>query len=264
MRRLTAIRILRPLPFVIASLVIGSLVIASLVIAPLVIAAPPSGEAVAPEEKLEPLPPVPKLPPHVVAIARLRLRENTLRVDPMSDFNLIRNVAERTGWTHLYPNRIVVSLDNDDLFRFPILIFVSEHQPMNLTPTERERLRRYLKGGGFLFVSECSAKLRLRPELRPELQALLPETQLKPIPPDHPIYRVPYRIDRIVPARRGGKTFHEGMELDGRLVLVYSQNAEECSWQSWRWTGPLCACLPPDFDYAFRFGVNLVYYALTH
>ncbi len=135
---------------------------------------------------------------------------------------------------------------------------------MNLTPAEQERLRRYLRGGGFLFVSECSAKLRLRPELRPELQALLPEAKLKPIPPDHPIYRVPYRIDKVAPARRGGKTFHEGMELDGRLVLVYSQNAEECSWQSWRWTGPMCACLPPDFEYAFRFGVNLVYYALTH
>jgi hypothetical protein len=226
--------------------------------------APPAGEAVGPPEKLEALPPAPQLPPHIIAIARLRLRESTLRVDPMSDFNLIRNVAERTGWTHLYPQRVIVSLDNDDLFRFPVLIFVSEHQPMNLTPTERERLRRYLKGGGFLFVSECSAKLRLRPELRPELQALLPEAPLKPIPLNHPLYRVPYHIDRIVPARRGGKTFHEGMELNGRLVLVYSQNAEECAWQSWRWTGPLCACLPPDFEYAFRFGVNLVYYALTH
>ncbi len=224
----------------------------------------PTGEAVAPLRQIEQLPPVPKLPPHVVAIARLRLRESTLRVDPMSDFNLIRNVAERTGWSNLYQQRVVVSLDNDDIFRFPIVIFVSEHQPMNLTPVERERLRSYLKGGGFLFVSECSAKLRLRPELRPELQALLTESKLKPIPKDHPIYRVPYRIDKIVPARRGGKTFHEGMELDGRLVLVYSQNAEECSWQSWRWTGPMCACLPPDFEYAFRFGVNLVYYALTH
>lgn len=224
----------------------------------------PSGEAVSPEGELEPLPPVPKLPPNVVAIARLRLRESTLRVDPMSDFNLIRNVAERTGWRHLYLNRVIVSLDNDDIFRFPITIFVSEHQPMNLNNTERERLRRYLLGGGFLFVSECSAKLRLRPELRSELQAILPEAKLKPIPLNHPLYRVPYRIDKIVPARRGGKTFHEGMELNGRLVLVYSQNAEECSWQSWRWAGPMCACLPPDFEYAFRFGVNLVYYALTH
>lgn len=222
------------------------------------------GEAVTPGEKMEPLPPPPKLSPHFVAIARLRLRESTLRVDPMSDFNLIRNVVERTGWKHLYQQRVVVSLDNDDVFRFPILIFVSEHQPMNLTSAEKERLRRYLKGGGFLFVSECSAKLKLRPELRPELQELLPEAKLKPIPPDHPIYRVPYRIDKIVPARRGGKTFHEGTELNGRLVLVYSQNAEECSWQSWRWTGPMCACLPPEFEYAFRFGVNLVYYALTH
>ncbi len=224
----------------------------------------PSGEAVLPKSELESLPPVPQLPPYVVAIARLRLRESTLRVDPMSDFNLIRNLAERTGWRNLYPNRVIVSLDNDDLFRFPIIIFVSEHQPMNLTNAERERLRRYLKWGGFLFVSECSAKLRLRPELRSELQSILPEAKLKPIPLSHPIYRVPYRIDKIVPAKRGGKTFHEGMELNGRLVLVYSQNAEECSWQSWRWTGPMCACLPPDFDYAFRFGVNLVYYALTH
>lgn len=222
------------------------------------------GEAISPPERLEPLPPPPKLPPHVVAIARLRLRENTLRVDPMSDFNLIQAIVERTGWAHFYPHRVVVTLDNDDLFRFPLMIFVSEHQPMNLNAAERERLRRYLKGGGFLFVSECSAKLRLRPTLRSELQALLPEAKLKPIPLDHALYQAPYRIPRIVPARRSGRTVHEGAELNGRLVLVYSQNAEECSWQSWRWTGPLCACLPPDFEYAFQFGVNLVYYALTH
>lgn len=247
--------------FALLSLVVGTLVIIALAQLP----SPPfGGEAVAPQERLEPLPPPPKLPPHVIAIARLRLRESTLRVDPMSDFNLIRNVAERTGWANFYQHRIVVSLGNDDIFRFPIVVFVSEHQPMNLTAAERERLRRYLKGGGFLFISECSAKLRLRPELRPELQALLPEAKLKPIPLDHALYRVPYRIARIVPARRGGRTFHEGMEVNLRLVLVYSQNAEECSWQSWRWTGPMCACLPPDFEYSFRFGVNLVYYALTH
>ncbi len=93
MRRPIIARLMNPWSLVIVPFAIGLSVIGHSLMA----SQPPaslSGEAMAPEEKLEPLPPVPQLPPHVVAIARLRLRESTLRVDPMSDFNLIRNVAE--------------------------------------------------------------------------------------------------------------------------------------------------------------------------
>ncbi|MCS7223003.1 MAG: DUF4159 domain-containing protein [Armatimonadetes bacterium] len=205
----------------------------------------------------------PKLKPHQVAIARLRLREDTLRVDPMADLNLIAAVRERLKWSHLYPERVVLTLDGEDLFRFPFLLFVSEHQPMNLTTAEREKLRNFLRRGGFLFASECDAKLRLRPSIKSELLTIVPEGKWIRLPHDHTIYRVPYKV-KIVPAGKGGRTFHEGVLLNGRVCLVFSQNAEECSWQSWKWMGPRCACWPPDFDYAFAFGVNLFYYSLTH
>ncbi len=213
----------------------------------------------------EPVPAVavPRLGPNQVAVARLRLREDTLRVDPMSDINLIAAVRERLGWSHIYPERIVVGLNSDLIFRFPFLIFVSEHHPMNLSRREKERLRQFLARGGFLFASECDAKLRLRPSIRSELLTVVPEGRWIRIPSDHILYQVPFPI-AIVPAGRGGQRYHEGVEINGRLCLVFSQNAEECSWQSWKWLGPRCACAPPDFDYAFSFGANLLYYALTH
>ena len=202
-------------------------------------------------------------PPGAIHIARLQLRESTLRVDPMSDINLIQALRERTH-LNICPNRLIIKLDGDEIFKYPFVLFEGEHKPMNLNAAERDKLRRYLLGGGFLYVDECPAKLRLRPPLKEELQAIVPEHKFERLPITHPLYHCVYDIRRIVPARRNGVTYHEGISINGRLVLVYSINGEGCSWQSWRWMGPLCACLPPSFDYAFEFGVNLVYYALTH
>ena len=198
-----------------------------------------------------------------IIIARLQLRESTLRVDPMADFNLSRSILKRTNLL-LGLDRAVVELKNDDIFNYPFLVFCSEHGKMNLNDLEREKIRRYLVGGGFIYIDDCNAKLRLRSDLRGEINALAPKHQLKPIPLSHPLYRCYYDIKRIVPARRGGPRYHEGLEIDGRLALVYSLNGEGCSWQSWKWAGPLCSCLPSDYDYAFEFGTNLLFYALTH
>ncbi|MFA4029305.1 MAG: hypothetical protein GDYSWBUE_002163 [Candidatus Fervidibacterota bacterium] len=196
-------------------------------------------------------------------IARLRLRESTLRVDPMSDINLIAAISRRTS-LNICPKRFIVTLDDDEIFNHPFVIFIGEHVPMRLNQSEVSKLRRYLLGGGFLYVDECPAKLSLREPLRGELQQLLPEYRLERLPLSHPLYSSFYRITRIPVAGRGGANYHEGISINGRLVIVYSTNGEGCSWQSWRWAGPLCACLPPPFDYAFEFGVNLIYYAMTH
>lgn len=196
-------------------------------------------------------------------IARLKLRESTLRVDPMSDINLITAIRTRTN-LNICPRRFIITLDDDEIFNHPFVIFIGEHVPMRLNQSEAGKLRRYLLGGGFLYVDECPAKLSLREPLRGELQRLLPEYKLERLPLSHPLYSSFYRITRIPVAGRGGANYHEGISINGRLVLVYSTNGEGCSWQSWRWAGPLCACLPPSFDYAFEFGINLVYYAMTH
>jgi hypothetical protein len=196
-------------------------------------------------------------------IARLRLRESTLRVDPMADINLITAVVHRTG-LNICPRRFIVTLDGDEIFNHPFVIFVGEHLPMRLSQSEASKLRRYLIGGGFLYVDECPAKLTLREPLKEELQRLLPEYKFQRIPMSHPLYNSFYQIKRIMPAGKGGVHYHEGISINGRLVLVYSTNGEACSWQSWRWAGPICACFPPPFDYAFEFGINLVYYAMTH
>lgn len=196
-------------------------------------------------------------------ISRLRLRESTLRVDPMSDINLIAAVKQRT-MLNICPRRFIVTLSDDEIFNHPFIIFVGEHVAMRLNRAEREKLRRYLLSGGFLYVDECPAKLSLREPLRNELQRLFPEHKLERLPLSHPLYRSFYLITRIPPSGKGGTTYHEGISINGRLVLIYSANGEACSWQSWQWAGPLCACLPPPFDYAFKFGVNLVCYAMTH
>ncbi|MCS7253332.1 MAG: DUF4159 domain-containing protein [Armatimonadota bacterium] len=196
-------------------------------------------------------------------IARLRLRESTLRVDPMSDINLLTAIRQRTR-LNICPKRFIVTLGDDEIFNHPFVIFVGEHVPMRLNQSEAGRLRRYLLGGGFLYVDECPAKLSLREPLRGELQRLLPEYKLERLSLSHPLYNSFYRIVRIPIAGKGGANYHEGISVNGRLVIVYSTNGEGCSWQSWKWAGPLCACLPPPFDYAFEFGINLVYYAMTH
>lgn len=113
-----------------------------------------------------------------------------------------------------------VRLDSDDLFFHPFSILTGEGG-FSFTAEERTYLETYLDRGGFLLASAGCSSRPWDQSFRREMARLFPEHPLETIPSDHPIFRTVYAIERLE-LTRGGDAHLEGIEVEGRLVVVYS------------------------------------------
>ena len=160
---------------------------------------------------------------------------------------------------------VVVALTDPELFRHPFLVLAGEGDFPPLETAEREALRRYLTHGGFLLVDD-SASAPGGPfdrAVRRELAAVLPASRIAPIARTHVLYKSFYLLSGPE-GRSAVATQADGMELSGRLVVVFSPNDL---------LGAVARDQLGEFQYeaeggdmqrerALRFGVNLVMYAL--
>jgi hypothetical protein len=151
-----------------------------------------------------------------------------------------------------------VPLGADRLFDFPFCV-MSGNESFKLTQKERDNLRTYLNHGGFLLASPGCSDATWDRAFRSELKLCFPEVPLKQIPMDHPIFATVHRITALK-EKRGRTTMLEGLELNGRLVLVYSTeglndvgNAKGC-----------CCCGGNEIRDAARVNVNVFTYAVLY
>ncbi|MFM7740849.1 MAG: DUF4159 domain-containing protein, partial [Planctomycetota bacterium] len=124
-------------------------------------------------------------------------------------------------------------------------IFLHGRSRFSFDPQQREELRKYLQRGGFLFADSICGAREFTDAFRAEFKQILPDNPLEPIPPDHPIWqdeRYGYNLtqskvtlntpDRNAP---GGFTSQqvapqlEGIEIDGRLAVVFSPVDLSCA-----------------------------------
>jgi hypothetical protein len=151
-----------------------------------------------------------------------------------------------------------VRLAQEEIFNYPFAIMTGEGQ-FSLTQQERTNLRHYLERGGFLLASAgCSDKNWDR-SFRSEIQKIFPDQRLRKIRPDHPMFHTAYEIGRIS-AKGGGDHYLEGIEINGKIVLVYSHlglndtgNVKGC-----------CCCGGNEITNAREINANILAYALTH
>jgi hypothetical protein len=155
-------------------------------------------------------------------------------------------------------NFVPVRLDAKDVFNFPFCVWSGEDS-FSLTPKDRENLRRYLLNGGFILSSPGCSDVRWDAALRKELKLAFPESQLVKVPMSHPIFSTVKEISRLTD-KKGGTTFLEGLEINGRLVMVYSkdglndvQNAKGC-----------CCCGGNMIMEAAEMNVNILTYSLLY
>ncbi len=114
-----------------------------------------------------------------------------------------------------------VRLDTDALFDFPFCV-MSGNEDFTLNEKERTQLHRYLTQGGFLLVSPGCSDSAWDKAFRREIKLCFPDTPLKAIPMTHPIFNLVHPIKRLTD--KGGKELTlEGMEINGRLAVVYSK-----------------------------------------
>jgi len=163
-------------------------------------------------------------------------------------------------------DEVTVTPESAALYDHPFLLLAGEEAFPPLTAAAVTNLERFLRLGGLLCVDSCGT-----PEgggfdrsLRQALRQLFPQHPLRPVGADHTLYRSFYLLDRPY-GRLLAKSYLEGIELDGRLVVVDSQNDLPGAWAR----DPLGSWLYPvepgderQREMALRTGVNLAMYAL--
>ncbi|HYL31871.1 MAG TPA: DUF4159 domain-containing protein [Stellaceae bacterium] len=180
---------------------------------------------------------------------------------------------ERTAVEAAAP--IGVSPETDDLVFFPLLYWpVIDGEP-SLSPQAIARVQHYLNTGGIILFdtrdqeqptpfSAAAAQARLK-----RLAAGLAIPPLEPLPPNHVLTRSFYLIENFPGRWSGGQLWVEPTEdavNDGVSSIIVGGNEWAGAWAADANGVPLYAVVPggePQRELAYRFGVNLVMYALT-
>lgn len=152
-----------------------------------------------------------------------------------------------------------VKLDSDELFNYPFAMMTGEADFM-LSTREREHLKRYLENGGFLLASSGCSSQNWTQAFRREITAIFGDDALQRIPLDHALFHTVRVIDSIELTHPADPPYLEGMEMDGKLVVVFSANGLNNT----EYTEGCCCCGANEIKNAQELNMNILVYALMH
>jgi hypothetical protein len=171
---------------------------------------------------------------------------------------------------------VAVDLETDDVTFYPLLywpISGSQRQP---SPAAIDRLNKYLAGGGLIFFDTADQNVSgLAGSVGPGAMRLQELTQgmdipaLVPIPADHVLTRAFYLLKDFPGRWIGGSLWVEAGNSrinDGVSTVVVGSNDYASAWAIDDYGQPLYAVTPGgerQREMAYRFGVNIVMYAMT-
>jgi hypothetical protein len=198
------------------------------------------------------------VPADSIGIARLQYDGGgDWYANPSSLPNLLSTIRERAGIPVASREVNVTPLD-PGLSDHPY-IYMTGHGNVSFSPAERNALRQYLIGGGFLHADD---NYGLDESFRREIAAIFPDAELTEIPRDHPVFHIFYDFPDGLPK------IHEhdakppqafGVFYGGRLVVFYSYESDLGD----GWEDPeVHEDSPTIREQALRMGVNLFLYVL--
>ncbi len=203
------------------------------------------------------------------AFTRLRYASGNWDADPRMPSNLLHTLAEYTSIRA--DGERVLSADRDPLLDYRFL-YLTGNKAVRFTEGERAGLRRYLRGGGFLFVDDCEHDTSgpFAQTVEHEIGLILdrPGERLRKLPNNHELYRAFFAFPDGPPATShesngwGDRTVHNYLRAavasDGRLRVLYSNKDYGCEW-NYEWSNKRFTA-----EDKTRFGLNIIAYALTH
>jgi hypothetical protein len=193
-----------------------------------------------------------------IGIARLQYEGGgDWYANPSSLPNLLAAIRERTGLPVAEREVSVRPLD-PALPDHPYL-YMTGHGNVAFSPAERQALRRYLLGGGFLHADD---NYGLDESFRREMAEIFPDAELVEIPADHPVFHIFYEMPEGLPKihEHDGKPPQAfGIFSGGRLVVFYTYESDLGD----GWEDEGVHDDPPQIrEQALRMGVNLFLYVL--
>jgi hypothetical protein len=144
--------------------------------------------------------------------------------NPSSLPNLLERIASDTRIPVARREAVVTPL-SPDLRDHPYL-YMTGHGNVRFDEDELSALRAYLNSGGFLHADD---NYGMDASFRREVGRLFPETELVPVPFDHPVYRIVHLLpDGLPKVHEHDGLPAEGLGIfhDGRLVVFYSYQSD--------------------------------------
>lgn len=161
-----------------------------------------------------------------------------------------------------WEERLVSSEDLSKLYTSPFL-FMTGIYDIQISDPDAKALGEYLRRGGFIYADDCVYEkdgpsvgdFFFRGFAR-EAAKFIPGLKMEPVPPSHEIFNCFYDFQGQSPRNKGQKHPDMGLFLDGRMVCFLTPGDVHCGWWNPRWAANQEKC--------FKFGVNVIMYALTH
>lgn len=195
--------------------------------------------------------------PGAVRCANLVYSNNKTSVCFSSEF-----LAQIKRETHIQtnPKLVAVKAESAELYQFPFAVMTGEGA-FTLTKVQRDSLRNYLSNGGFIVASAGCSSPPWNNSFQSEIQTIFPELKLARIDLTHPLFHTVYDINRLDCKKSSGQAHLEGLEIDGKIVLIFSSDGLNDTGKA---GGNCCCCGGNEITNARQVNVNLLAYALTH
>ncbi len=191
---------------------------------------------------------------------------------PHALHNMLSALNETAGLAASTKTRELAASD-PNLFNYPIAYMHGRHR-FEWTRAERERLQQYLQNGGVLFADACCSAAPFDKSFREAIAGLFPDKPLTRIPVTHELFsaKVGHALPKV--RRRGadqtsgqgvinaaanlGEPILEGIEVDGRYVVIYSKFDISCALER----QSAIACEGYVSEDATKLAVNIILYAM--
>ena len=176
----------------------------------------------------------------------------------LSELSKLQVVLDENEW--------IFSFADPNLMKYPFA-YMCEVGYMQLSDEEITGMREYCLRGGFILVDDFRSAGQMR-NFEYYVKRAFPEAeyQMKPLEITHPIFNCFFSIKTLdvrPPYDRGKPVFLGLEDKHGRLMMIINYNNDVSDY--WQWSGDPFQPLPAeDTQGAYKFGVNYVFYALTH
>lgn len=194
---------------------------------------------------------------------------------PEADEHFVIGIREWVGTNlNISSDPVQLRFTDERIFDFP-LIYIVEPGFMELSDEEAANIREYLLRGGFLFLDDFHGEYEWE-HVQEQMKKVLPEYEIKDLPPKHPLFHSYLDINEVVQVpgihswvyrgvtyEKGGVTPHYmGIEdKNGKLMVFMTRNSD--FGDAWEWIND--PRYPVRFGLAaYRVGINVIIYAMTH
>lgn len=158
-----------------------------------------------------------------------------------------------------------VRLDQPALFDSPFVYWSGDRAVPPLSDAELTGLRRFVELGGFVLIDDASGdSADFDQSVRRELARALPHDRLTRLPDDHVLFRSFY-LSRKPVGRFASDVPLSAITRGGRVAVLYSRHDLGGAWDrsdAGQYLFPVLTGGERQREDAYRFGVNIVLYAL--